>query len=80
MTPHISAHVIDRASLRCLGLWKLTCYREEGLHTWLQRKAEEALSCPTDHRGRHMYIGLLWVFADGEDGRPVLKTIIRDGG
>ena len=78
LQPLISAHAVDRASNRCLGLWRLTRHEGEGIHTWLTRKAGEAVMCPTDIKGRHMYLGLLWVFIETPGG-PMLKTLIQDG-
>ncbi|MBW7997490.1 MAG: hypothetical protein FVQ81_13130 [Candidatus Glassbacteria bacterium] len=82
-TPHlehveVSAHAVDRASLRCLGVWRDTAKRGEGLHSWLERQAKEALCNPADHKGRHMHLGFLWAFHD-EEGHPKLMSLIQDG-
>lgn len=38
----ISEHAIDRASLRCMSIWRETRQANEGLHAWLYRCASEA--------------------------------------
>src|SRR5687767_10815733 len=43
-TMKISKHAIDRASLNCRGIWKETRKDDnEGLNSWLERMANEAL-------------------------------------
>lgn len=76
VTPNleVSAHAIDRASLR---LWDLYCRsrkENEGLHAWLVRFGEAALKQPYDGGGRHLYMGMEWVF-DKHGVWPVLLTV-----
>lgn len=39
----ITDHAVDRASLRLMNLWVQDAQCNEGLNTWLIRKANEAL-------------------------------------
>lgn len=73
----IAPHAIDRASLKLTGIYMKTRKdREEGLYTWLFRKANEALAespgmKPTDV----VYDGMKFVFKHGEY-YPILITIM----
>lgn len=70
----ISAHAIDRASLRLVPAWKGTRQRKEGLHSWLARMAVRALENPAFRPNCHQYMGIVFVFAS--EGRwPVLKSV-----
>ncbi len=73
----ISGHALDRASLRCWGLWKLHRKdEEEGMHAWLVRAAGEALEQGEDlGEGARLHLGIKWVFAFGEV-YPTLKTVM----
>ena len=78
VTPNleISGHAIDRASLNCRKIWHQTAKDEnEGLHAWLCRICEEALSkFETNEENTIFYNGLKLVFVPGE--WPVLKTLM----
>lgn len=78
----ISGHAIDSASLRCRKIWHETREENEGLHAWLVRKAQAALSfgSPTgDEPDRFEHEGMIFVFErDGE--WPLLKTMMRAKG
>lgn len=74
----ISNHAIDRASLRLATRWRKGRHKNEGLHSWLYRAAEEAwdeklrrgISAP-----EVVVDGIKFVFsADGV--WPVLKTVM----
>jgi hypothetical protein len=78
VTPNleISGHAIDRASLNCRKIWHETAKdNNEGIHAWLVRICEEALSeYKPDEESSIFYKGMKLVFESGE--WPVLKTII----
>ncbi len=72
----ISGHAIDRASQRCLRIWARTRKPNEGLHAWLVRMSEAALSTgERDSQGRLHLPGLVFVF-DETGAWPSLKTIM----
>lgn len=73
----VTAHAVDRASLRCIDLWESTRQDEEGLHAWLARMAAEALAADrADDQGRFQYGGIKFVFEQAGVW-PVLKTVLR---
>lgn len=73
----ISGHAIDSASLRVRRTWHEDRGKDEGLHAWLLRVCEEALSqFAPDDQGRIHYKGMRLVFQPGEL-YPVLKTVMR---
>lgn len=70
-----SSHAIDRASQRCLKVWKQTRDGDEGLCTWLCRLGAEALAKAEGAETTH-YAGMRWTFKyDG--GWPVIVTVAR---
>ncbi len=72
----ISGHAIDRASQRCLRIWERTRKPNEGLHAWLVRMSEAALSTgERDLQGRIKLPGLVFVF-DETGSWPTLKTVM----
>jgi hypothetical protein len=75
----ITPHAVDRASERCISLWRRTREPGEGLYGWLLRLSTEALKRGTERRGGRQiaYAGLLFGF-DRSGARPVLTTIMRD--
>lgn len=74
----ISAHAIDRASLRLLPLYERTRKNQnEGLHTWLQRNALDAHAL-ADGADTVEHMGVKWVFAELV-ACPVLKSVIFKG-
>jgi hypothetical protein len=75
--PTLTAHAINRASLRALDAWQRTRRRDEGLYDWLLRHAYAAWRVRPDGAGYHRHLGLLWIFEDAGTG-PVLKTIVRE--
>lgn len=74
----VTAHAVDRASLRLPKHFLDTRKREEGLHAWLGRMAEEALSTATRPCGkvniRVQHHGIIWVF-DLRFEIPVLMSV-----
>jgi len=76
-TIHLTAHAIDRASLKCLSVWIATRQENEGIYSWLMRIAEEALkNGKQDSRDKEVYLykGVRFIFVF--DGKlPVLKTL-----
>lgn len=76
----VSAHAIDRASLRLLEVWqmdsamRMTNGEKEGLHSWLVRKAQAALAEGTQLEDAKMqHDGIVFVFEAGACW-PVLKS------
>lgn len=70
----ISAHAVDRASQRLLGFWLETRTGEEGLHSWLARMADAALTFPGDAHGNHSYGPAVFTFSR-DYVIPVLLTV-----
>ena len=73
----ISGHAIDKASLRCLDIWRETRKSDdEGLHAWLVRISGEALAKGIKNEDTCFYKGMKLIFI--KDGVwPVLKSIMR---
>lgn len=75
----VSAHAIDRLSLRYRKVWHETAVKEEGLHSWAQRIAKEAWETRTDEmkQDENVYVikyqGIQWVIE--EFVIPVVKTV-----
>lgn len=69
-TVELSGHAIDRAS-QITKVWM-----REGVYSWLQRRAEEALQSDVKHEVVY-YKGLKFVFVFGEY-YPTLKTVMID--
>lgn len=74
----VTAHAVDRASLRLPKHFLDTRKREEGLHSWLGRMAEEALAT-APRQGvkvniRVQHHGIVWVF-DLRYEIPVLMSV-----
>lgn len=79
----LSGHAIDKASLRCLEVWKNTRNENEGLHAWLLRMSAEAMKHGMEGSNKYkggeddivyFYSSMKFVFV--KDGVwPVLKTI-----
>lgn len=79
VTPDIevSGHAIDRASLFCWKTWRENSSADEGLHAWLVRVAQEALSSGRRYPevpGRILHAGLSFQF-EMDGVWPVLKTV-----
>ena len=71
----LSAHSIDRASLRCRTIWKRTRLNEdEGLYSWLERMAREALALCGEGQEEVVYNGMKFCFSHG-DYYPCLKSV-----
>lgn len=74
---HLTAHAIDRASIRLWGHWKL--YRqgdEEGLHAWMCRAAIDALESGKKLvDGSRAHLGIKWVY-DFSGECPKLVTVV----
>lgn len=74
----ISGHAIDSASLRVRKTWHEDREQDEGLHKWLLRICDEALSQhEMDSEQRIFHKGMKLVFQPG-DLYPTLKTVMRD--
>ena len=75
-TVELTAHAIDKASLRVRKIWHQTSHAEEGLYSWLMRITLEALE-----KGEYLendkikYLGMKLVIESGIEF-PVLKTIM----
>lgn len=74
-TVEISAHAIDRASLRVRRTWHETRGEDEGLHSWLCRMVTEAMAAGEPVDGAYFYLGMKLVVEQGAEF-PVLKTIM----
>lgn len=74
----LSGHAIDKASLRVRAIWHETALNaEEGLYSWLQRIALEALEKGERlEGGKIKYQGMKFVIEQGEE-YPFLKTIMQ---
>lgn len=71
----LSAHAIDRASLRCAEIWKDTrTSDDEGLYSWLERMAKEALASAEEGAEEVVYHGIKFCFSHG-DYYPCLKSV-----
>jgi len=71
----LSAHSIDRASLRCRKKWKQTRLSdEEGLYSWLERMAKEALATAEEGQEQVIYNDMKFCFSHG-DYYPCLKSV-----
>jgi hypothetical protein len=73
----ISAHAIDRASLRVRKTWhRNRSHEDEGLYSWLSRVTLEAIEKGKKlDNGKIEYMGLKFVVAEGEEF-PSLKTVM----
>lgn len=75
----VSGHAIDRASQRLLGLWQETSDENEGLNSWLVRRAQAALSAHSgDLEGsvKTTHEGIKFVF-EIKAKWPILKTVMK---
>lgn len=80
----ISGHAIDKASFRCLDIWKQTRKQNEGLHAWLVRMVMEATKSfgayqkikPEDTETKLIHNGIKLVIDNGCVW-PVLKTVMK---
>jgi hypothetical protein len=75
---NLTAHSIDRASQRVLGIWEKTRENDnEGIYTWLSRVASEAYDLrPNEDADECEYKGIRFFF--GVDGAyPVLKSVVK---
>lgn len=74
----ISGHAIDSASLRCRKIWHKDKQKDEGLHAWLLRVCEEAITTlEPDSDDRINYKGMRLVFNRG-NLYWTLKTVMRE--
>lgn len=72
----ISGHAIDRASLRCLGVWRARRRDgKEGLHAWMTRAAEAAYQKLEKDAVSVVHDGVRWVFHRGGVW-PTVKTVM----
>ena len=71
----ISPHAIDRASQRCLDVWRQRRHGKEGLYAWLLRMSQEARDAYPD-RQRVQHNGMILVFEYGAEW-PTLLTVMR---
>lgn len=78
-TVELSAHAIDRASLRVRKIWHETRGPDEGLHTWLCRMVTEAMAANEGRPGIYLHRGMKLVIEHGEEF-PVLATIMPKKG
>jgi len=70
----ISAHAVDRASLRCRKRWHEDRGEDEGLYSWLTRITLEAVKDGTvDEQGRYRWKGMKLMIEIGNV--PILKSI-----
>ena len=77
-TVEISAHAINRASLRVLDIWEKDRHPDEGLHSWLMRMTNEALE-DGKQIGEKAYVnlGMKFVIDKGEEF-PSLMSVLRE--
>ena len=74
-TIELSAHAIDRASLRVRKIWHETRGEDEGLHSWLCRMVTEAIAAGPAVDGAYFHQGMKLVVEQGAEF-PVLKPIM----
>ena len=74
-TLEISGHAIDRASQKLLTVWQESREGDEGLHSWLHRNAEIALSAGDYDGDNRIYGKIKWCFSFGESW-PTLVTVM----
>lgn len=72
----ISAHAIDKASLRVRRLWHEDRGQDEGLYSWLVRIAEEVIK-EKGQNERMSHKGVKLVFDFG-NFFPTVKTVLND--
>ncbi len=70
----VSGHAVDRASQRCLKVWRKERKEDEGLHHWLVRMSMEAINVHGLKEKIH-YKGLKMVFTV-DNKWPTLKTVM----
>jgi len=74
-TIEVSGHAIDRASQRCLKLWRKSREGDEGLYSWLARIGMEAwLKRTEEDQVKVRHLGRGWIF-ELDCQWPVLKTV-----
>lgn len=72
----LSAHSVDKASLRLRKIWHQTAKdQNEGLYTWLGRVGSEAMATVGTKDEVIEYMGIKFVFIYG-NYYPTLKTVI----
>jgi hypothetical protein len=72
----LSAHAIDKASLRLRKIWHETAIDDnEGIYTWLERISGEAYKCIQEGETDVIYSRIKFAFMVGEV-YPVLKTVM----
>lgn len=76
----ISAHAIDRASTRVLGVWQNTRFEDEGLYSWLVRMTEDAMKLGESDEAceRFKYMNISFI-VEQKYVIPVLKSVIYNG-
>lgn len=72
----ITAHAIDTASLRIIRTWENDRKKDEGLHSWIARRAIEALRHGKADGEKRIHKGIVWVI-DTSGAWPILKTVYR---
>jgi hypothetical protein len=74
----VTAHAVDRASLRLPAVFLKSRLQHEGLNTWLGRVAEEALKQAVKPDGKINiqvpYLDVVWAF-DLRFEVPVLRSV-----
>jgi len=71
----VSGHAIDRASLRCMEIYKKSKKKDEGFYAWLIRMSQSALKNGTKDGGKILYKGMKFFFSTDTQW-PVLKSVM----
>ena len=75
-TMEISGHALDRASQRLLSVWLETREGQEGLYTWLLKKAQKALKeGAVEEAHTRIVDGVRFVF-EMDNKWPVIKSVM----
>lgn len=74
-TLELSGHAIDRFSQRFLERWNILKENDEGLNSWLLKRAAEAYSLLEEGETKVTYMDIKWVFDLGTC-YPTLKTVM----
>lgn len=73
----VSIHAVDRASEFLLEDWRITRDEGQGFYSWLIELASLAIKKGTPKGDKILYRGVAFVFSNGDEVWPTLKTVTR---